>query len=88
MLGVRRMAQVEKERRHLILLPQRESRDALLDFFDAHRTHDTAGSTRGKRAKRLRFTARDVQDDPRIVFQRLSEQVMEKIAALQNPREE
>ncbi|MEO6784745.1 MAG: lysophospholipid acyltransferase family protein [Chthoniobacteraceae bacterium] len=36
----------------------------------------------------MRFTARDVQGDPRIVFQRLSEQVMEKIAALKNPREE
>ena len=38
--------------------------------------------------KLLRFTARDVQGDPRIVFQRLSEQVMKKIAALKNPREE
>ena len=35
----------------------------------------------------LRFTERDVKGDPRIVFQRLSEQVMEKIAALKNPRE-
>ena len=35
----------------------------------------------------MRFTARDVKGDPRIVFQRISEQVMEKIAALKNPRE-
>ena len=87
MPGIRRMAQVEKKRRHLILLPQRESRDALLDFFDVHGKHDTAGSTRSKCAKRSRLTARDVQGDPRIVFQRLSEQVTEKIAALKNPRE-
>ena len=38
--------------------------------------------------KLMRFTAADVAGDPRIVFQRLSEQVMEKIAALKNPREE
>ena len=36
--------------------------------------------------KPMRFTAADVAGDPRIVFQRLSEQVMEKIAALKNPR--
>ena len=35
----------------------------------------------------MRFTAADVAGDPRVVFQRLSEQVMEKIAALKNPRE-
>ncbi len=35
----------------------------------------------------LRFTKADVAGDPRIVFQRLSERVMEKIAALKNPRE-
>ena len=35
----------------------------------------------------IRFTESDVKGDPRIVFQRLSEQVMEKIAALKNPRE-
>ncbi len=35
----------------------------------------------------MRFTESDVKGDPRIVFQRLSEQVMEKIAALKNPRE-
>ena len=35
----------------------------------------------------MRFTERDVKGDPRIVFQRLSEQVMEQIAALKNPRE-
>ena len=35
----------------------------------------------------MHFTERDVKGDPRIVFQRLSEQVMEKIAALKNPRE-
>ena len=35
----------------------------------------------------MRFTAADVAGDPRIVFQRLSEQVMEKIAVLKNPRE-
>jgi 1-acyl-sn-glycerol-3-phosphate acyltransferase len=35
----------------------------------------------------MRFTAAEVAGDPRIVFQRLSEQVMEKIAALKNPRE-
>ena len=37
--------------------------------------------------KPMRFTASDVKGDPRIVFQRISEQVMEKIAALKNPRE-
>ena len=37
--------------------------------------------------KPMRFTAADVAGDPRIVFQRLSEQVMKKIAALKNPRE-
>ena len=37
--------------------------------------------------KPVRFTAADVAGDPRVVFQRLSEQVMEKIAALKNPRE-
>ena len=36
----------------------------------------------------IRFTVRDVQGDPRTVFQRLSEQVMERIAVLRNPREE
>ena len=36
----------------------------------------------------MHFTERDVKGDPRIVFQRLSEQVMEKIAALKNPRED
>ena len=35
----------------------------------------------------IHFTKADVAGDPRIVFQRLSEHVMEKIAALQNPRE-
>ncbi len=35
----------------------------------------------------IRFTPADVAGDPRIVFQRLSEHVMEKIAALKNPRE-
>ena len=35
----------------------------------------------------MHFTSRDVKGDPRTVFQRLSEQVMEKIAALRNPRE-
>ena len=37
--------------------------------------------------KPMRFTGADVAGDPRIVFQRLSEQVMEKIGALKNPRE-
>ena len=37
--------------------------------------------------KPIHFTKADVAGDPRIVFQRLSENVMEKIAALQNPRE-
>ena len=37
--------------------------------------------------KPLHFTKADVAGDPRIVFQRLSEHVMEKIAALKNPRE-
>ncbi len=35
----------------------------------------------------MRFTADDVAGDPRLVFQRLSEQVMAKIATLENPRE-
>ncbi len=35
----------------------------------------------------MHFTSRDVKGDPRTVFQRLSEQVMERIAALKNPRE-
>lgn len=35
----------------------------------------------------IHFTKADVAGDPRVVFQRLSEQVMEKIGALQNPRE-
>ncbi len=35
----------------------------------------------------IHFTKSDAGGDPRIVFQRLSERVMEKIAALQNPRE-
>jgi 1-acyl-sn-glycerol-3-phosphate acyltransferase len=35
----------------------------------------------------IRFSKSDVAGDPRIVFQRLSERVMEKIAALKNPRE-
>ena len=35
----------------------------------------------------IRFTKADTAGDPRIVFQRLSEHVMEKIAALKNPRE-
>ena len=34
----------------------------------------------------IHFTKADTAGDPRIVFQRLSEQVMEKIAALKNPR--
>ena len=37
--------------------------------------------------KPIHFTKADISGDPRIVFQRLSEQVMEKIAALKNPRE-
>ena len=37
--------------------------------------------------KPVRFTSADIAGDPRVVFQRLSEQVMEKIAALKNPRE-
>lgn len=37
--------------------------------------------------KPMRFTAADVAGDPRVVFQRLSEQVMGKIAGLKNPRE-
>ena len=36
----------------------------------------------------IHFTKADTAGDPRIVFQRLSERVMEKIAALENPREE
>ena len=36
----------------------------------------------------IRFGKADITGDPRIVFQRLSEHVMEKIAALKNPREE
>lgn len=36
----------------------------------------------------IHFTKAGVSGDPRIVFQRLSEQVMEKIAALKNPRED
>ncbi len=36
----------------------------------------------------IHFTKADIAGDPRLVFQRLSEQVMEKIAALKNPREE
>jgi 1-acyl-sn-glycerol-3-phosphate acyltransferase len=36
----------------------------------------------------IRFTKADVAGDPRIVFQRLSEHVMEKIASLKNPRDE
>ena len=35
----------------------------------------------------IHFTKADVSGDPRTVFQRLSEHVMEKIAALRNPRE-
>ena len=35
----------------------------------------------------LRFGKADLSGDPRLVFQRLSERVMEKIAALQIPRE-
>jgi len=35
----------------------------------------------------LHFTKDDIAGDPRTVFQRLSEHVMGKIAALQNPRE-
>ena len=35
----------------------------------------------------IRFGKADITGDPRIVFQRLSEHVMEKIAALKNPRE-
>jgi 1-acyl-sn-glycerol-3-phosphate acyltransferase len=35
----------------------------------------------------IRFEKADITGDPRIVFQRLSEHVMEKIAALKNPRE-
>ena len=34
----------------------------------------------------IHFTKADTAGEPRIVFQRLSEQVMEKIAALKNPR--
>ena len=34
------------------------------------------------------FTKADIAGDARVVFQRLSEHVMEKIAALKNPREE
>jgi len=34
----------------------------------------------------MRFTAADVAGDPREVFQRLSEEVMRRIAALENPR--
>ena len=37
--------------------------------------------------KPIHFTKADIAGDPRNVFQRLSEQVMEKIAALKNPRE-
>ena len=37
--------------------------------------------------KPIHFTKADIAGDPRIVFQRLSEHVMEKIAALKNPRE-
>jgi len=36
----------------------------------------------------MRFTPADVAGDPRAVFHRLSGQVMERIAALKNPREE
>ena len=36
----------------------------------------------------VRFGKADITGDPRIVFQRLSEHVMQKIAALKNPREE
>ena len=35
----------------------------------------------------IHFGKADITGDPRIVFQRLSERVMEKIAALKNPRE-
>ena len=35
----------------------------------------------------IRFGKADITGDPRTVFQRLSEHVMEKIAALKNPRE-
>ena len=35
----------------------------------------------------IHFTKADVAGDPRLVFQHLSEYVMEKIAALKNPRE-
>ena len=35
----------------------------------------------------IRFEKADIAGDPRIVFQRLSEHVMEKIATLKNPRE-
>jgi 1-acyl-sn-glycerol-3-phosphate acyltransferase len=37
--------------------------------------------------KPIHFGKADITGDPRIVFQRLSEHVMEKIAALKNPRE-
>ncbi len=36
----------------------------------------------------LRFTKEDIAGDPRIVYQRLSDAVMVRIAALQNPRRE
>ena len=37
--------------------------------------------------KPIHFTKADITGDPRIVFQRLSERVMEKISELKNPRE-
>jgi 1-acyl-sn-glycerol-3-phosphate acyltransferase len=36
----------------------------------------------------LRFTKADTKGDPRVIYQSISEQVMAKIAALQNPRKE
>ena len=36
----------------------------------------------------LRFTKEDIAGDPRVVYQRLSDAVMGRIAALQNPRQE
>jgi 1-acyl-sn-glycerol-3-phosphate acyltransferase len=35
----------------------------------------------------VRFAERDIAGDPRTIFQRLSEQVMERIGALENPHE-
>ena len=57
-VGIGGVPEVEKESRHLGLRGWRERRDAVLDFFNAHRGQNTVCLNPSKRSQRQRRESR------------------------------